>query len=141
MAGIDKMVFLPMFLIYLVGLFSYCNCYEVVGRCIKFGKDEQMYTLIGGDRKCIKENGFTYCREWACHKKCSSFNNWPGICEPCPGDTCADVGQIFDKGDFFKCADNANNCQCSNNNRVKSTRKNASVKEMCLDDLRKAAKP
>lgn len=56
-------------------------------------------------------------------------------------DTCADVGQIFDKGDFFKCADNANNCQCSNNNRVKSTRKNASVKEMCLDDLRKAAKP
>jgi len=51
-------------------------------------------------------------------------------------DTCAVGGRLYNVGDQFICVDNANNCKCLQNNRFSSTRKNASVKEMCFDDIR-----
>ena len=49
---------------------------------------------------------------------------------------CAVGGKLYNVGDQFICVDNSNFCQCVQNNRVLSTRKAASVTDMCFDDIR-----
>ncbi|XP_052072304.1 kielin/chordin-like protein [Mytilus californianus] len=103
------------------------------GNCIKYAVGEIKPRLTNGDRFCITEGRYVYCKEFKCPiTECMRPvvpNN--GVCPYCKG-TCSYGGAIYQINENFPCLDGVNGCSCRANNIIISTKINTSPENMCL---------
>ncbi|CAC5386856.1 unnamed protein product [Mytilus coruscus] len=105
---------------------------QTYGNCIKYGVGEIKPVLNNGDRFCITEGIYVYCKEFKCPiTKCVRPVVPYRGCSYCKG-TCSYGGAIYQVSDRFTCLDGVNSCSCGNNNSILSTKIATNPRSMCF---------
>ncbi|VDH95436.1 Hypothetical predicted protein [Mytilus galloprovincialis] len=106
--------------------------------CEKFGLDEIQPPIFNGERFCLSDREYKYCKSYNCPTPdCSNpLRPATGGCRYCK-DYCSYGGTMYPIGAGFtiKCLDGSNRCACSANNRILKTRIGTSPRRMCFKKL------
>ncbi|XP_071180099.1 kielin/chordin-like protein [Mytilus edulis] len=104
------------------------------GDCLKYRVGEIKPVQINGDRFCLKEKGYEYCKEFTCPPAaCEQPLVTPyNKCLYCTG-TCSYGGTVYQVGSgWFQCLDGTNRCNCGTENGISSTKIAQNPRSMCL---------
>ncbi|XP_063396231.1 uncharacterized protein LOC134680883 isoform X1 [Mytilus trossulus] len=105
---------------------------QIYGNCEKYAVMETKPILRNGDRFCITEGRYVYCKEFACTiTKCFKPVVPYHGCPYCEG-TCSYGGAVYQINDAVLDLDGANGCTCHANNGLICTKIGSSPKQMCL---------
>ncbi|XP_052073336.1 uncharacterized protein LOC127711348 [Mytilus californianus] len=102
--------------------------------CEKFGLGEIQPPIFNGERFCLSDRDYKYCRSYNCPTPDCLHPLTPatGVCRYCEG-KCSYGGTMYNIGGFsIKCLDGSNLCACSRNNRILKTRTAAYPRDMCF---------
>ncbi|XP_063396232.1 uncharacterized protein LOC134680883 isoform X2 [Mytilus trossulus] len=105
---------------------------QIYGNCEKYAVMETKPILRNGDRFCITEGRYVYCKEFACTiTKCFKPVVPYHGCPYCEG-TCSYGGAIYQVKDRFACLDGVNHCFCGGKNSIGSTKIGTNSRSMCF---------
>ncbi|XP_063397565.1 uncharacterized protein LOC134681853 [Mytilus trossulus] len=106
---------------------------EKYGDCIKYRVGEIKPEQLNGDRFCLKENGYEYCKEFNCPPAACELPlvTPTNKCLYCEG-TCSYGGTVYQLDSGFKCLDGINSCNCGAKNMITSTFIAQNPKSMCI---------
>ncbi|VDI40674.1 Hypothetical predicted protein [Mytilus galloprovincialis] len=108
---------------------------EKYGDCIKYAVWETKSELSNGDRFCLTEDDYVYCKEFDCPATECEQPIVPetGGCSYCKG-TCSYGGAIYpvDPRFLIACLDGSNRCSCGAKNSIASSRRGTIPRWMCF---------
>ncbi|XP_063396143.1 uncharacterized protein LOC134680827 isoform X2 [Mytilus trossulus] len=106
--------------------------------CERFGLDEIEPFIFNGERFCLSDREYKYCKSYNCPTPDCTYPLRPatGGCQYCK-DYCSYGGIMYPIGGGFSinCLDGSNRCACSTNNRILKTRIGTSPRRMCFKKL------
>nr|AKI87986.1 byssal protein-3 [Mytilus coruscus] len=119
--------------IYMFGIMGRASGSETYGDCIKYAVGEIKPVLSNGDRFCLQEKEYMYCKEFTCPPTACEQPLVPENyeCLYCEG-TCSYGGTVYQVGSGFQCLDGVNRCNCGAKNRIASTKIAQNSRSMCL---------
>ncbi|VDI40680.1 uncharacterized protein LOC143075638 [Mytilus galloprovincialis] len=119
--------------IYMISIIGRASGSEKYGDCLKYRVGELKPVLLNGDRFCLTEKGYEYCKEFTCPPAaCEQPLVTPyNKCLYCTG-TCSYGGTVYQVGAGFQCLDGTNRCNCGAKNGVTTTLIAISPGSMCL---------
>ncbi|XP_076106017.1 uncharacterized protein LOC143074446 [Mytilus galloprovincialis] len=118
--------------IYMISIIGPASGSEIYGDCIKYTVGEIKPVLTDGDRFCLQEQGYVYCKEFKCPPTVCESPLVPENlkCQYCEG-TCSYGGTVYQVGSDFECLDGSNQCHCGKENRIASTKAGQNYRWMC----------